>query len=73
MSTLSVPIPQNLEKFIDDMIKQGKASNKAELVRRALDKYAEDQAVEMVMQSMREYKEGKVLEGDLNELLKKMP
>jgi len=73
MSTLSVPIPQNLEIFIDDMIRGGKASNKAEVVRQALTKYAEDQAVEMVMQSMREYKEGKVLEGNLDELLEKMP
>ena len=73
MSTISVPLPQNLENFVNDMVARGQAPNKAEVVRRALDKYAEDQAVEMVMQSMREYKEGKILEGDLDELLDKMP
>lgn len=73
MSTLSVPIPQDLEAFIDGMVRGGWAPNKAEVVRQALTKYAEDQAVEMIMRSMREYQEGKVLEGDLDELLEKMP
>lgn len=73
MSTISVPLPQNLEKFIDDMIRQGQAPNKAEVVRRALDKYAEDQAVEMVLRSEQEAREGKILHGDLDKLLKQMP
>lgn len=73
MSTLSIPVTKDHELFIDDMIRRGIAPNKAEVVRQALTKYAEDQAVEMVMQSMREYKEGKVLDGDLDELLEKMP
>ena len=73
MSTLSIPITKNLESFIDDMIKRGVAPNKAEVVRQALTRYAEEQAVEMVMRSMREYKEGKVLDGDLDELLEMMP
>lgn len=73
MSTLSVPIPQNLEAFIEDAIRRGIASNKAEVVRQALVRYAEDQAVEAVMQSMREAKDGKILRGDLDELVKYMP
>lgn len=73
MSTLSVPLTKDHESFINDMVRHGIAPNKAEVVRQALTKYAEDQAVEMVIKSMREYKDGKVLEGDLDELLKKMP
>lgn len=73
MSTISVPISHNLETFIEDMIRRGIAPNKAEVVRQALVRYAEDQAVEAVLQSMREIKEGKVLRGDLDELAARMP
>ena len=73
MSTLSVPIPPTLELFIEEMVRRGIAPNKAEVVRQALVRYAEDQAVETVMQAMREVEAGKVLKGDLDELAKLMP
>lgn len=73
MSTLSVPLTKEHESFIEDMIRRGVAPNKAEVVRQALARYAEDQAVESVLQAEREAKEGKLLSGDLNDLLKKMP
>ena len=73
MSTLSVPLPANLENFINDMILRGIAPTKAEVVRQALVRYAEDQAVETVMQGMREIQKGKILHGDLDELVKQMP
>ncbi len=73
MSTLSVPLTKNLETFVDDMVNRGIAANKAEVVRQALTRYAEDQAVELVLQSMRELNEGKALEGNLDDLLERMP
>jgi len=73
VSTISIPIPASLESFINDMIRRGIAPTKAEVVRQALARYAEDQAVEEVMQAMREVKEGKILEGDLDELARRMP
>ncbi len=73
MSTISVPIPHNLEVFIEDMIRRGIAPNKAEVVRQALVRYAEDQAVEVVLRAMQEAKEGKILRGDLDELAAQMP
>jgi Arc/MetJ-type ribon-helix-helix transcriptional regulator len=72
MTTLSVPIPSELEEFIDRMIKLGVGSNKADVVRRALIKFAEDQAVEAVLRSEQEAREGKILRGDLRELIKKV-
>ena len=72
MSTISVPLTQNLEEFIDDAIKRGIAPNKAEVVRQALVRYAEDQAVEAVLRSEQEIKEGKVFEGDLDALAAKL-
>ena len=73
MSTLSVPLPANLENFINDMILRGIAPTKAEVVRQALVHYAEDQVVEAVLRSEQEAREGKILRGDLRELMKKMP
>ena len=60
MSTLSVPISKNLETFIHDAIKREIGSNKAEIVRQALVRYAEDQAIEAVLRAEQEIKEGKI-------------
>lgn len=73
MSTISIPIPANLENFINDMIQRGIAPTKAEVVRQALVRYAEDQVVEAVLRSEQEAREGKILRGDLRELMKQMP
>ena len=72
MSTLSVPLPIHLEEFINRMVKQGDAANKADVVRKALVKYAEDEAVRAVMEAMQELEEGKILHGDLRELMRQM-
>ena len=72
MSTISVPLTPDLEGFIERMIKQGIAPTKAEVVRQALNRYEEDQAVEAVLRSMRDVKEGKVFSGDLDELAKQL-
>ncbi len=73
MSTISVPIPSHLETFINEMIHRGIAPNKAEVVRQALVRYAEDQAVEIVLRAEQEAREGKVISGDLKQLLELMP
>ena len=69
MTTLSIPISPEQEEFIQRYIKEGKADNKAQVVRRALTKFAEDEAVEAVLRAEREVASGKVLKGDLKELL----
>jgi Arc/MetJ-type ribon-helix-helix transcriptional regulator len=71
MTTISVPIPKVLERFIKDMIEDGRAANKADLVRKALMKYREDEAIRSVLQAQQEGREGKNLTGDLDELAKK--
>lgn len=70
MSTLSVPLTPELEKEIEKLVKSGFASNKAAVVRRAIEKLAEDEAVNTVLMAQREIKEGKGLTGDLRELMK---
>lgn len=73
MSTLSVPLTAHHEEFIRSMVKRGFAPTKSEVVRRALDRLAEDEAVAAVLKSEQEIKEGKVLYGDLRKLMKALP
>ena len=71
MTTLSVPISGDLEKFIESMVAAGKGANKADVVRRALREYEENVALENILRAEREFTEGKFLRGDLREILKK--
>ena len=70
MTTLSVPIPANLEKFINRQIKEGRGANKADVVRRAIIRLSEEEAINAVLTSEQEARDGKILRGDLRELVK---
>ncbi len=72
MTTLSVPISGDLEKFIERMIQDGRGANKADVVRRAIRQMSEDEAVEAVLRAQREITLGKGLSGDLRKLMKKI-
>lgn len=71
MSTLSVPLTPKLEEFINDQVKSGRAANKADVVRRALTALSEEEAISAVLEGQREVREGKILRGDIRELMKK--
>jgi len=70
MTTISVPIPAHMEKSLNNLIKSGYGSNKADVIRRAITKTIEDEAVMDVLRAQQEIKEGKGLKGDLRELMK---
>ena len=67
MTTLSVPLPAHLEKMVNDLAKK-RGSNKAEVVRYALNLLAEEEAVQAVLKAERE----PTLSGDLKKLAKKI-
>lgn len=67
MSTLSVPLSADMLKKIEDMVRQGVATNKAELVRKAIDKFLEAQAIQAILDAQKEPR----LSGDLRKLAKK--
>lgn len=73
MSTLSVPLSAELEEMLLDMVKNGVAANKAAVARKAIEKLAEEEAINAVLQSEKEIAEGKLLHGDLDELMKMFP
>ncbi len=67
MSTISVPIPIHLEESLNNLIKNGRGSNKAELIRRAIITMVEEEAVQEILRSQQEPS----LSGDLKVLSKK--
>lgn len=71
MSMLSVPLTPALEETIERLVKGGIAANKADLARKAIECFAEQQAIEDVLRAERELKEGKIIRGDFKELIKK--
>lgn len=66
MTTISVPISAKLEESIKGLIESGYGSNKADVVRRAIAHIAEEEAVQTVLNAMKE----PTLRGDLRELAK---
>ncbi len=69
MTTISVPLPADLLNALEDLVAQGKGSNKADVLRRALKHYIEQQAIADVLRA----KEEPNLEGELDDLLRQFP
>mgnify|MGYP001568542951 CR=1 FL=1 len=67
MTTLSVPLPAHLEELVKRLAKQ-RGSNKAAIVREALELLAEEEAVAAVLKAEKE----QPLRGDLRELARKL-
>lgn len=68
MSTLSVPLTPTIEQMIEHLVQNGIAESKTALVRKAILKFAEDQAVLDVLEAEQEARDGKILTGDLDAL-----
>ncbi|MBI4093665.1 hypothetical protein HY417_01765 [Candidatus Kaiserbacteria bacterium] len=72
MTTLSVPITSEQERFINNLVRSGKAANKAHAVRYALQRLAEEEAINAVLAAESELAAGRGVRGDLKKLLKKI-
>jgi putative addiction module CopG family antidote len=70
MSTLSVPLTPDLERFIDEQVKMGEVENKAAVVRKALRFLRDEETVARILRSKRQADEGRLFRGDLDELAK---
>lgn len=71
MSTLSVPLPAHLEAQMTAFIKSGHETTKAAIARMAIAKFLEDEAVLAVLEAEQEVREGKIIRGDLRDIIKK--
>jgi Arc/MetJ-type ribon-helix-helix transcriptional regulator len=72
MSTLSIPISPEQERFISRLVEQKIVPNKAEAVRKALRLLAEEEAIASILKSEQEISEGKILKEDIKKLIKKL-
>lgn len=70
MSTISVPLSPEQEQSLNGLVASGYGSNKADVIRRALKKASEDEAVRVVIEAQMEIADGKGLTGDLRELMR---
>lgn len=68
MTTISVPLPHQMAKELNNLVKNGVGSNKADVVRRAIARFLEEEAVLAVLRAEREPS----LRGDLRALAKKI-
>ncbi|MDP3402791.1 MAG: hypothetical protein Q8S35_02445 [bacterium] len=69
MATISVPLSAELENRLDALVSDGVGSNRADVMRRALERLAEEEAINAVLKAEREVADGKILRGDLRTLL----
>ncbi len=72
MSTLSVPLDTDSENALKNLLNYGFAENKAQAARKAILKAEEDAAVAIVLEGRQCIKEGKIIEGNLRDLVKNM-
>ena len=68
MSTISVPLTPELEGKLDSLVEQGVGENRAAVMRRALKRLCEEEAVEAVLRAQKE----PYLKGDLRALMRKL-
>ena len=67
MSTISVPLNSKLELSLDHLVRSGVAGNRAAVMRKALERLTEEEAVQAVLRA----KDEPILRGDLRDLMKK--
>ncbi len=72
MTTISVPITVKQEKFIKELVKSGRAANKAHAMRMGIDALADEELTASLLRSQQDVREGKVFYGDLDEIVKKI-
>ena len=69
MATISVPLSAELEHQLDGLVREGVGSSRADVMRRAFERFAEDSAVLAVVEAEQEMREGKVLRGNSRDIL----
>ena len=72
MATISVPLTADLTESVNNLVTRGFGANKADVIRRAIVRLVEDEAVMAVLAAEQEAEEGKAVKGDLKTILKKI-
>ncbi len=72
MTTLSVPLNDDLLDFVGSLVEDHDVETKAGAVRKALHWYREHMFMQEILQAQKDAKDGIVLRGDLDELADKI-
>ena len=72
MTTITIPINNEILNFLNQEIKEGNFANKANLVRSLLLKYKEEQSFIRLKEAEYNIKNKKVYRGNLRKILKKI-
>jgi len=68
MTTISVPLNPKVEKELNELV-EITGANRVAVIRKAIELYREDEAVNAVLKAEQEIKDGKILRGDMKSLL----
>jgi putative addiction module CopG family antidote len=68
MTTISVPMKPELEQYVEDLVREGYGANKADVIRNAIKRLKEEEAVQAVLRAEQE----PTLSGDLQTLMNKL-
>lgn len=71
MGVLSVPLTPELEEAIDNLLKWGIASNRADAARKAILKLEEEAAIQVVLESEQAVKEGRTIKVNIRDFIHK--
>ena len=69
MATISVPLSPELQERLDALVTEGVGSNRADVMRRALEHFSEEEAVNAVLKAEREVADGRVMRGSARVIL----
>jgi Arc/MetJ-type ribon-helix-helix transcriptional regulator len=69
MTNITIPLPDDLLAFLDDMVVTNQAESRAGLVRRVLADWRETAILSAVRDAKEEFDRGEYLEGDLRKLV----
>jgi len=69
MANVSVSLSSELQDRLDSLVVEGVGANRADVMRRALEWFAEEEAINAVLKAEREIQEGKILRGDARDIL----
>ena len=68
MTTISIPLNSRLNDFINEQVRIGNASSKAELIRRIIIKYKEEVFIKSLQEAEEDIRMGRVFTGNLDKL-----
>lgn len=68
MPVLTVPLSGKQEEFIKELVRSGRAANKAHAMRMAIDHFAKEEALHRILRAQTDVRAGRVFFGDIDEL-----